>query len=85
MATTLRVGVDIGGTFTDIVVLGSDGSIHTKKVSSSVDDYAQAIVDGLAGTVCRDRIVRRARSTKSATARRSHPMRSWSTRARASA
>jgi N-methylhydantoinase A len=48
MPATLRVGVDIGGTFTDIVVLGSDGSIHTKKVSSSVDDYARAIVDGLA-------------------------------------
>jgi N-methylhydantoinase A len=48
MAITLRVGVDIGGTFTDIVVLGSDGSIHTKKVSSSVEDYARAIVDGLA-------------------------------------
>ena len=48
MAVSLRVGVDIGGTFTDIVVLGSDGSIHTKKVSSSVDDYARAIVDGLA-------------------------------------
>jgi len=48
MATTLRVGVDVGGTFTDIVVLGSDGSIHTKKVSSSVGNYAQAIVDGLA-------------------------------------
>ena len=48
MPITYRVGVDIGGTFTDIVVLGSDGSIHTKKVSSSVDDYARAIVDGLA-------------------------------------
>jgi N-methylhydantoinase A len=48
MVTTLRVGVDIGGTFTDIVVLGSDGAIHTKKVSSSVENYAQAIVDGLA-------------------------------------
>ena len=47
MPITYRVGVDIGGTFTDIVVLGSDGSIHTKKVSSSVDDYARAIVDGL--------------------------------------
>ena len=47
MPTTFRVGVDIGGTFTDIVVLGSDGSIHTKKVSSSVGDYARAIVDGL--------------------------------------
>lgn len=42
-----RVGVDIGGTFTDIVLLGSDGTIHTKKISSSVDNYASAIVQGL--------------------------------------
>ena len=47
MTVTYRVGVDIGGTFTDIVLLGSDGTIHTKKISSSVDNYAQAIVDGL--------------------------------------
>ena len=33
-----RVGVDIGGTFTDIVLLGADGAIHTKKISSSVDE-----------------------------------------------
>ncbi len=46
--TTYRVGVDVGGTFTDIVLLGDDGSIHTKKISSSVENYAQAIVDGLA-------------------------------------
>ncbi|MFN0305836.1 MAG: hydantoinase/oxoprolinase family protein [Burkholderiales bacterium] len=44
---SFRVGVDIGGTFTDIVLLGSDGSVHTKKISSSVDNYARAIVDGL--------------------------------------
>ena len=43
-----RVGVDIGGTFTDIVFLGADGKVVTKKVSSTVDDYARAIVDGLA-------------------------------------
>src|SRR3954470_10666561 len=48
MTISYRVGVDIGGTFTDIVLLGSDGSIHTKKISSSVGNYAQAIVDGLA-------------------------------------
>jgi N-methylhydantoinase A len=47
MPVTYRVGVDIGGTFTDIVVLGSDGAIHIKKVSSSIDDYARALVDGL--------------------------------------
>jgi N-methylhydantoinase A len=45
--TGFRVGVDIGGTFTDIVFLGADGKIHTKKISSSVEDYAQAIADGL--------------------------------------
>jgi N-methylhydantoinase A len=45
--TSYRVGVDVGGTFTDIVLLGSDGTIHTKKISSSVENYAQAIVDGL--------------------------------------
>ncbi|HEY4820009.1 MAG TPA: hydantoinase/oxoprolinase family protein [Xanthobacteraceae bacterium] len=46
-AATYRVGVDIGGTFTDIVLLGADGTIHTKKISSSVGNYAQAIVEGL--------------------------------------
>ncbi len=47
MAATYRAGVDIGGTFTDIVLLGSDRSIHTSKVPSTVEDYAAAIVDGL--------------------------------------
>src|ERR671913_2494272 len=47
MVVTYRAGVDIGGTFTDIVLLGSDGTVHTKKISSSTGNYAQAIVDGL--------------------------------------
>jgi N-methylhydantoinase A len=42
-----RVGVDIGGTFTDLVFLDEDGRLHIKKVSSSVDDYARAIVEGV--------------------------------------
>ena len=33
-----RAGVDIGGTFTDIVLLGGHGERYTKKVSSTVDD-----------------------------------------------
>src|SRR3954447_19298780 len=44
---TFRAGVDIGGTFTDIVLLGDRGERYTKKVSSTVDDYARAITDGL--------------------------------------
>ena len=47
VVSRFRVGVDIGGTFTDIVLLDAGGAIHTKKVSSSVDDYARAIVEGL--------------------------------------
>ena len=43
-----RVGADIGGTFTDLVLLDQDGTLHTKKVPSTVDAYEEAIVDGLA-------------------------------------
>ena len=45
--TGFRVGVDIGGTFTDIVFLNAEGRIHTKKISSSVENYARAITDGI--------------------------------------
>ena len=45
--TAFRVGVDIGGTFTDIVFLNEQGRLVTKKVSSSVGDYARAIVEGI--------------------------------------
>ena len=44
-----RIGVDIGGTFTDIVLLGADGSVNTRKVSSTPDDYGRGIVDGITG------------------------------------
>ncbi len=41
-----RLGVDVGGTFTDVVLsLGSE-IIATAKIPSSMVDYAQAIVDG---------------------------------------
>lgn len=48
MSGEWRIGVDIGGTFTDIVLLGPEGRLAVRKVSSSVDDYARAIVEGLA-------------------------------------
>src|SRR5919106_3346188 len=54
--STYRVGVDVGGTFTDIVLLGTDGTIHTKKISSSVENYAQAIVEGLSEVFRESRI-----------------------------
>ena len=45
--SNFRLGVDIGGTFTDIVFLNNEGELYTHKVSSSVDDYARAIIEGL--------------------------------------
>src|SRR5438094_5662902 len=48
MPKSFRAGVDIGGTFTDIVLLGDDGAGYTKKVPSTVDDYARAITEGVA-------------------------------------
>jgi N-methylhydantoinase A len=44
----LHIGVDIGGTFTDIVVRGGDGRLAIKKVSSTVGDYSSGILRGLA-------------------------------------
>jgi len=42
-----RVGTDIGGTFTDIVFAGSEGTILTKKILSTPDDYSRAIAQGI--------------------------------------
>ncbi len=44
----MRVGIDIGGTFTDLVFLGADGQVLRSKVLSTPDDYGRGIVDGLA-------------------------------------
>ena len=43
-----RLGVDIGGTFTDLVLVTQAGGVHTLKVPSTVDDYSRAIGLGLA-------------------------------------
>ena len=42
-----RLGVDIGGTFTDIVLVAPNGQIYNKKVSSTEDDYARGILEGI--------------------------------------
>jgi len=42
-----RIGVDIGGTFTDIVFLGDDGQVLTRKVASTPDDYSRAVLNGI--------------------------------------
>ncbi len=41
-----RLGIDIGGTFTDVVLLGDDGSVRTTKVLSTPGDYAEGVATG---------------------------------------
>jgi N-methylhydantoinase A len=43
----VRVAVDIGGTFTDIVVLSSQGILHESKIATTPDDPSRAVVAGL--------------------------------------
>src|SRR5215831_2614589 len=47
MLSSIRVAIDIGGTFTDIVVMSGDGTLHESKVSTTPDDPSRAVVVGL--------------------------------------
>ncbi|MBN8936219.1 MAG: hydantoinase/oxoprolinase family protein [Rhizobiales bacterium] len=42
-----RLGVDIGGTFTDLVIQSETGRIHTLKVPSTPDDPSQAVLNAI--------------------------------------
>lgn len=54
--TTYRVGADIGGTFTDIVLLSSAGDLYKRKQSSTPEDYSKGIADGLAALMAEHEI-----------------------------
>ena len=55
-----RLGVDVGGTFTDLVLVSPDGVARTCKVLSTTANYAEAIIAGVqeltaqAGIAARD-------------------------------
>ena len=42
-----RFAADIGGTFTDIACLSPDAVLATRKLPSTPDDYARAILEGI--------------------------------------
>ena len=39
------IGVDTGGTFTDVVVLGDGGEVWTAKASTTPDDFSRGVMD----------------------------------------
>lgn len=43
----LRLGVDVGGTFTDVVAIDDRGAIHYAKVSSTPADQSAGVIEGL--------------------------------------
>ena len=49
----MRIGIDIGGTFTDIVAVEESGSVHLLKILSTPDDYGLAIEEGLQSLLAR--------------------------------
>jgi N-methylhydantoinase A len=59
---SLRLGVDVGGTFTDLVLAGRDG-VEVAKVPSTPHDQAEGVLAGLAS---------RARRAESRTVRPRH-------------
>jgi N-methylhydantoinase A len=44
---SLRIGIDIGGTFTDLVAITADGRVTTHKTASTPHDYGEGIIEGL--------------------------------------
>jgi len=47
----VQVGVDIGGTFTDIVALGDDGRLHLAKVPTTPKDLLLGVADAVRGVL----------------------------------
>lgn len=47
MRPRYRLGADIGGTFTDVVLLADDDGIHRCKTSSTPQDYSIGILNGV--------------------------------------
>ena len=46
-----RAGIDIGGTFTDLVLMGEDGALHAEKLLTTPDDFGHGIATGLASAL----------------------------------
>src|SRR5580704_14490097 len=48
-----RIGIDVGGTFTDLVAIDAEGGATLAKVPSTPDDPSLGVLDGLAALAAR--------------------------------
>ena len=47
MKAPYRIGIDVGGTFTDVVCVGGDGDTLLAKAATTPDDQSRGVLDGL--------------------------------------
>jgi N-methylhydantoinase A/oxoprolinase/acetone carboxylase beta subunit len=55
-ANRARIGVDVGGTFTDVILQAPDGRVRISKVLSTPPSYDRAVVDAVAGLIDGDAV-----------------------------
>ena len=46
--TSYRIGADVGGTFTDVILMDGEGNLWTHKIPSTPPDFEQAVLDAIA-------------------------------------
>ncbi len=49
----MLLGVDVGGTFTDAVLVGADGTVHTAKVPTTPSDQAVGVLEAVGEVLAR--------------------------------
>ncbi len=45
--TRYRIGVDVGGTFTDLICVTSEGELVLDKTPSTLDDQSRGVMNGI--------------------------------------